>query len=248
MFYFININVFFATTVLFVSLNFIPVGVSFTIGFLVFLIFLLFHLWFVHKCGIEAIKTARNPNTKVAPFTREEWLEHLYGTLEDVQNDGNAMVGFASLILFSILETMSAIGQRKNDPRFTDVQQAGPVSYSFFLIVTCILGLFALRRLIAAQLKVKTEQKEQFGTIQTNSFGTVDLYLTFLIMCFLLVAAFHVFLTAILSSSPSILFVPALVIFIIPAFIGLVDAFFDNSYLKFCKTIFCLNLPSKKSK
>ncbi len=64
------------------------------------------------------------------------------------------MIGFAGLIIFSVFEVMSGLGQvklnRPPDLRADHVRLYGPPAYTLLMIVTCAMGLMTYLRIRVA--------------------------------------------------------------------------------------------------
>ncbi len=78
-----------------------------------------------------------------------------YGTspgasLEDVNRDMIAIVAFVGLIMFSVLESLSGLGQiaaRHTDLASSDVQEYAPLVYGLMMLLTAVMGLVTYIRL-----------------------------------------------------------------------------------------------------
>jgi hypothetical protein len=80
-----------------------------------------------------------------APFDKNEWQEHVAGSLEQANHGLLGELAFTGLIVFSVFETLSGLGGIK--PNATEeltseqIQAYGPLVYSSLMLVTCLLEL-----------------------------------------------------------------------------------------------------------
>ena len=74
--------------------------------------------------------------------SRENWEAHVSGSLEDANLGLNADVAFVGLIVFSVFETLSGLGQMKAGViSRRPGQQYGPTAYVGLMMVTCLMGM-----------------------------------------------------------------------------------------------------------
>ena len=86
-------------------------------------------------------------------FDREAWEAHVSGSLEDANLGLNADVAFVGLIVFSVFETLSGLGQMKVGP--IDIAPDlillyGPKAYVGLMMVTCLMGMVGYLRVRVA--------------------------------------------------------------------------------------------------
>jgi hypothetical protein len=117
----------------------------------VFLVWLLLYFRFHHKAVAFAMqKIAADP---CAPFDRKEWRAHVSTSLEDANTGLLSDIGFVGLIMFSMIEKLTSLGEitRANaGPAYEDVQTYGPWVYAILTLVTCVFGLFVYVRVRVA--------------------------------------------------------------------------------------------------
>ena len=89
-----------------------------------------------------------------APFDRADWEAHVSASLADANHDLIADVGFVGLMVFSVFEVISGLGQIRTshlpDLRGDDVRLFGPQAYTLLMLVTCAMGLITYLRLRVA--------------------------------------------------------------------------------------------------
>lgn len=88
-----------------------------------------------------------------AAFERNEWEEHVAGSLEDGNHDMIAILGLCGLIVFSVFESLSGLGQPGvigTELSRGMVDNYGPVFYSLLMLVTCVFSMVTYLRLRVA--------------------------------------------------------------------------------------------------
>ena len=170
---------------------------SAAVGAGVFLAWLGLYFRFHHQAVTFALrKIATEP---CGPFDREDWRTHLSNSLEDANTGMLSEIGFVGLIMFSVFEKLSGLGEitRANaGPAYDDVQQYGPWVYSLLMLVTCVFGLFIYLRIRVAigQFSLQLDPTDRpFRPLRLT-----DSLLGYLLLAFLGVVALHLFLTVLL--------------------------------------------------
>src|SRR5262249_47558947 len=146
--------------------------------------------------GFAFRKTAGEPCGR---FDREDWRTHLSNSLEDANTGMLSEIGFVGLIMFSVFEKLSGLGEitRENaGAAYDDVQWYGPWVYSLLMLVTCVFGLFIYIRIRVAigQFSLQLDPTDRpFRPLRLT-----DSLLGYLLLAFLSVGALHLFLTVLL--------------------------------------------------
>ena len=141
----------FSASVLTLSLG-AAVASALVAGLAVFLGWLALHFRFHHQAVAQARRLIAAETFATA--RREDWEAHVSGSLEDANHDLIGYVGFAGLIIFSVFEVMSGLGQIKTN-HLPDLQAAhvriyGPQAYTLLMLVTCLMGLITYLRVRVA--------------------------------------------------------------------------------------------------
>ncbi len=136
----------FSTTLLAVALDW-HWGLSAALGLAVVLGLLLLYFRFHHKAARFAMDKIKNDTC--GPVEVNEWQGHVGASLEDVNRDMIVIVAFVGLIMFSVLESLSGLGQiaRQTDLASSDVQEYAPLVYGWMMLLTAIMGLVTYIRL-----------------------------------------------------------------------------------------------------
>jgi hypothetical protein len=171
--------------------------VSAAVGAGVFLAWLALYFRFHHQAVTFAFrKIAVEP---CGSFDREDWRAHLSNSLEDANTGMLSEIGFVGLIMFSVFEKLSGLGEitRENaGAAYDDVQWYGPWVYSLLMLVTCVFGLFIYLRIRVAigQFSLQLDPTDRpFRPLRLT-----DSLLGYLLLAFLSVVALHLFLTVLL--------------------------------------------------
>jgi hypothetical protein len=108
-----------------------------------------------HQTAI-GLATQRIDNENCAKFERNEWEEHVAGSMEDANHDMIAILGLCGLIVFSVFEGLSSLagGQAPDGTQgelpSKMVQEYGPVFYALLMLVTCFFSMVTYLRLRVA--------------------------------------------------------------------------------------------------
>lgn len=140
----------FAGAVLALGFN-MPFSSAATSGGLVVLLLLLVFFKFRVKAARFAFQKIASDTC--APFERREWREHVSGSLEDANEGMLHEIGFAGLMMFSVFEKLSGLGEisvRAAGSAYQDVQRFGPWVYIVLMLVTCTFGLVIYLRIRVA--------------------------------------------------------------------------------------------------
>jgi hypothetical protein len=125
--------------------------VAVAIGLLVLVAGLVMYMQF-HRSAV-AHAQRRIDAEGCAPFERNEWEEHVAGSLEDGNHDMIAILGLCGLIVFSVFESLSGLGQPEvvgTELSRAMVEDYGPVFYSLLMVVTCVFSMVTYLRLRVA--------------------------------------------------------------------------------------------------
>lgn len=121
------------------------------VGIVVLAAGLLLYLYF-HRSAV-AHAHRRIYAEECAAFERNEWEEHVAGSLEDGNHDMIAILGLCGLIVFSVFESLSGLGQPGvigTELSRGMVENYGPAFYSLLMLVTCVFSMVTYLRLRVA--------------------------------------------------------------------------------------------------
>ena len=147
----VNLIAGFSATVLPLALGFslIPAVVS---GSSIFLIWLGLYFFFHKTAARFALTKARGE--ACTPFTRNEWEGHVAGSLENTNQDLLGTLSFTGLMMFSLLETLSGLGNiakgARLDLKSEDILTYAPTVYVLLMLLVCALELLVYLRLRVA--------------------------------------------------------------------------------------------------
>ena len=140
----------FSTTILALALH-ARMTFALLAGASIMVVWMALYFRFHHRAARFALKKIRDD--PCADFEREEWEAHVSGSLEDANLGLNADVGFVGLIVFSVFETLSGLGQMKageTDLAPALILQYGPKAYVGLMMVTCLMGMVGYLRVRVA--------------------------------------------------------------------------------------------------
>jgi hypothetical protein len=92
---------------------------------------------------------AKIAQEKCAPFDRKDWQTHVSTSLEDANTGLLSDIGFVGLIMFSVFEKLTGLGEIKPEnagAAYDDIRLYGPWVYSVLMLVTCVFSLFVYVR------------------------------------------------------------------------------------------------------
>ncbi len=140
-----------------------------------------------------------------SPFDRNEWEAHVAGSLEDTNHDMITVLAFVGLIVFSVFESLSGLGQVKGqlDLAPEDVQKFGPLGYGLLMLVTCLMGLVIYIRLRMAVGKFSLQLDPTDKPFRP--FRLTDSLLGYLLLAFLFAVSIHVLVFPQLGDKPLLL-------------------------------------------
>ncbi len=129
------------------------------------------------------------------PFTRDEWEAHIQGSLEDANLGLNADVAFVGLMVFSVFETLSGLGQMKDglgDIAPAIIRDYGPIAYVSLMMLTCLMGMMGYLRVRVAIGKFSLMLDPTDRPFQP--LRLTDSLLGYLIIAFLFTVSLHLLL------------------------------------------------------
>lgn len=197
-----NIIASWAILILFQALNFNPL-IAFAFAIIYFFIFLIIfkimHSNAAHF-SLEKIKEAT-----VLEIDEEEVVEHRAYSLQDCNHDMLATLAFVGLMLFSILEMLSGLGQN-NGRTLTESAQFltdhAPFSYGLLAVVTSVMSAIIYLRLSISigrfSLEIDPTDKP------FNPFKLTDSMLGYFLLAFFLTVSVHLFIFPALGGSSAI--------------------------------------------
>ncbi len=121
-------------------------------GCVVFFVWLGLYMYFHHSAARFALK--KSLTEQCTPFTKNEWEEHVAGSLETTNQDLLGTLSFTGLMMFSLLETLSGLGHvakdAKLDLKSEDISTFAPAVYVILMLLVCALELLVYLRLRVA--------------------------------------------------------------------------------------------------
>jgi hypothetical protein len=171
-----------------------PTGLAGLAGVAVFVTWMVVYVRFHRRAaGFARRRIAAGP---CAPFERNEWEAHVSGSLEDANHDLNAIVAFVGLMVFSVFETLSGIGQLRAgsgaDLASEQILRHGPLIYLGLMTITCLMGLVTCLRMRVAigRFSLMIDPTDRpFRPLQLT-----DSLLAYLLVAFLFVVSLHLLL------------------------------------------------------
>jgi hypothetical protein len=181
-----------------------PPWVAAVLGAGFVIVWLALYLRYHRRAGQFALaKVASEP---CAPYTRDDWLEHLTGSMQEANKGMITDIGFVGLMMFSGIEGMSGLGSLKQgglDLIAQDVQRHGPAVYAGLMVVVGFFGLLInLRvRLAIGGFSLALDPTDR----PFRPFRMTDSLLGYLLLAFLFAVAVHLLLYPYLSEQPFVL-------------------------------------------
>ena len=182
----------FSTTILALALH-ARMAYALVSGVAIMVVWMALYFRFHHRAARFALRKIKAE--PCADFDREEWEAHVSGSLEDANQGLNADVGFVGLIVFSVFETLSGLGQMKAGE--TDLAPAlilryGPTAYVGLMLVTCLMGMVGYLRVRVAIGKFSLFLDPTDRPFQPLKL--TDSLLGYLIIAFLFTVSLHLML------------------------------------------------------
>jgi hypothetical protein len=172
------------------------------IGAAVVLVWLGLYLHYHHSAAAFALRKAADDDC--APFTRNQWEEHVAGSMEDANHDMIAILALVGLILFSGFESLSGLGRVSSPTQGPNaspmdlppglVLNYGPVFYGLLMTATCFFGMVTYIR-----LRIAIGQRSLEADPSDNPFKPLkltDSLLGYMILAFLFVVSLHFLVVA----------------------------------------------------
>jgi len=194
-----------------------PLWVASAAGIGVFIIWMTLFIHFHGKAAEFALGKARTETC--APFTREQWHEHISGSLQDTNAGMLSWISFVGLIVFSVFTSLSGLGQMKAeglDLASSQVQEHAPTALGVMMAVTAVAGLVSYIRLRIAIGRFSLQLDPTDRPFQPGRL--TDSLLGYMLLAFLFAVAMHVLLFPMLGQSAALLGID------IAAFLGAVAA------------------------
>ena len=164
------------------------------LGIAVSVVWLGLYFRFHHRAARFALKKIADEGC--APFDRNEWEAHVAASLEDANLGLNNDLAFAGLIVFSVFEVLSGLGQVKAhagiDLAAEHIRRYGPLAYVLVMLVTCLTGLMSYVRVRVA-IGTFSLQIDPTDT-PFRPLRLTDSLLGYLLLAFLTVVALHLLL------------------------------------------------------
>jgi hypothetical protein len=183
----------FSTTLLMVALHVRP-GVALGIAAAVMVAWM--GLYFRFHRAATRFALAKVASDACGPFEKADWETHISACLEDANLGLNADVGFVGLIVFSVFEVLSGLGQMQADgidlaPSL--VREYGPVAFVGLMLVTCTMGLvgYVRVRLAVGKFSLLLDPTDR----PFRPLHLTDSLLGYLLLAFLFTVAVHLMLS-----------------------------------------------------
>lgn len=182
----------FSSALLVLALGFSPAPAA-AAGLAIVILWLLFYFHFHRQAARFALKKTFADHC--APFDRNEWEAHVAGSLEDTNHDMIGIIAFVGLIVFSVFESLSGLGQvrvLRADLASADIQQHGPTLYAVLMLVTSLMGMVTYIRLRVAvgNFSLQIDPSDR----PFRPFRLTDSLLGYMLLAFLLAISLHVLL------------------------------------------------------
>ncbi len=161
------------------------------VGLSVFSAWLSLYFYFHHHAVRFAIAKAHTE--ACTPFTRNEWEEHIAGSLENTNQDLLGTLSFSGLMMFSLLETLSGVGQivrnANLDLAADDILAYGPEVYTVLMFIVCLLELMIYLRLRVALGRFSLERDPTDKPFQP--LRLTDSLLGYMLLAFFFTVSLH---------------------------------------------------------
>ncbi len=182
----------FSTTILALALN-ARMAVALASGASIIVVWMALYFRFHHRAARFALNKIKAETCD--DFDRADWEAHISGSLEDANLGLNADVGFVGLIVFSVFETLSGLGQIKGGE--TDlapdlIQRYGPTAYVGLMLITCLMGMVGYLRVRVAIGKFSLVLDPTDRPFKP--FKLTDSLLGYMIIAFLFTVSLHLML------------------------------------------------------
>jgi hypothetical protein len=163
------------------------------VGVVVALVWLGLYFRFHHQAVRFAL--SKIATDTCGPVERKDWREHLSSSLEGANTGMLADIGFVGLIMFSMFEKLSGLGEIRKEPAgpaYGHVLAYGPWIFTTLMVVTCLFGLLTyLRvRLAIGQFSLQLDPTDRpFRPLRLT-----DSLLGYLLLAFLFTVSLHLLL------------------------------------------------------
>jgi hypothetical protein len=162
-------------------------------GGVIMVVWMALYFRFHHRAARFALK--KIANEPCADFDAEQWEAHVSGSLEDANLGMNADVAFVGLIVFSVFEVLTGLGQVKAgeiDLAPDLIQRYGPKAYIGLMLVTCLMGMvgFLRVRIAIGKFSLMLDPTDR----PFKPFKLTDSLLAYMILAFLFTVSLHLLL------------------------------------------------------
>jgi hypothetical protein len=168
-------------------------GFALLAGATIMVVWMALYFRFHRRAARFALKKARDE--PCADFERDAWEAHVSGSLEDANVGLNSDVAFVGLIVFSVFEMLSGLGQIKAgglDIAPALILRHGPIAYVSLMLVTCLMGMVGYLRVRVAigRFSLMLDPTDRpFKTLKLT-----DSLLGYMIIAFLFTVSLHLLL------------------------------------------------------
>jgi hypothetical protein len=151
---------------------------------------------FYYRQHQHAVRTAqqRIRDDRCSSVPVEVWKEHIVGSLSDTNHDMTAIVGFVGLMVFSVFQILSGLGQVRGTAELTPdaLETYGPVFLPAVLVLVCCIGIFIYLRMRCYQGKFSRMLNPQDRPFRVTSVS--DSLLGYVLLCISLSLSVHLLL------------------------------------------------------
>ena len=204
----------FSTTILALALH-ARMGPALLAGAVIMVAWMALYSRFHRRAARFALEKARDE--PCADFDRDAWEAHVSGSLEDANLGLNADVAFVGLIVFSVFETLSGLGQMKAgdlDIAPALILRHGPIAYVSLMAVTCLMGMVGYLRVRVAIGRFSLMLDP--GDRPFKPLKLTDSLLGYLIVAFLFTVSIHLLIGLLVpglqADNPTLLIIDAAVL------------------------------------
>jgi hypothetical protein len=140
-----------------------------------------------------------------APVERPQWEAHISNSLEEANLGLVTEIGFVGLMVFSVFEKLSGLGEIKtaaSDVASEDIQRYGPMVFTVLMLVTCLFELLVYLRVRVAigHFSLLLDPTDRpFRPLRLT-----DSLLGYLIIAFLLAVSVHLLLMEVIPGRDGI--------------------------------------------
>jgi hypothetical protein len=182
----------FSATVLGVALG-VDLALALILGLSVVVVWVVLYLRF-HRQAV-AFAFQKIASDTCGPVDQKDWRAHISSSLEDTNSDMLGGIAFVGLIMFSMFEKLSGLGDIKRGNAggaYENVQTYGPLICTCVMLVTCVFGLvtYIRIRLAVGSFSLQLDPTDRpFRPLRLT-----DSLLGYMLLAFLFAVSLHLFM------------------------------------------------------